>query len=151
MKKNGILDWFKFESKAKREKRERKYYSMMFPMGPEQRDWEVSTIEELFPDMKKRSQEIHFAVLTLREALACADLDEDDEEYVELEEGIEDWMESNITRELAKKGMAPELRAMAELEYAAKEFSELPTASQIKVKAEEYREQFKAMMESKKR
>lgn len=131
-RRNGILDWFKWESKASREKHAKKYYGMMFPFGEEQKEWEVATLKELFPKYAKRIQEVHFALLTLREAMANAELDEDDDDYESIEEGIANWEDSNVVRELAKKGMTSELQAMAILENKAETLEDLPTVEAIK-------------------
>ena len=56
MGKAGFLGWFKWETKAQREKREKAYAQKMFPFGAEQRDWEIATIKELFPELKKKKK-----------------------------------------------------------------------------------------------
>ena len=111
----------------------------MFPFGAEQRDWEIATIKELFPELKKNIQEVHFDVLTLREALLNTTLDEDDEDYQTLEEALHEWERSDITKSMMKKGYMPYIKAMAILENNAASFEELPTIDQIKEEAEKYK------------
>ncbi|MDO4939658.1 MAG: hypothetical protein Q4E54_06830 [Lachnospiraceae bacterium] len=139
MHKSGILGWFKWETKKQREKREKAYTQMMFPLGPEEREWEISMIKELFPELKKNTQEVHFALLTLRENLYCTQLDEEDEDYMSMEEALKEWDSSDITRSMGRKGYYPYLKAMAFLENAATSFDELPTAAIIKLEAEKYK------------
>jgi len=141
-RKQGILGWFKFESRKQREKRERAYYGRMFPFGKEQKDWEVETLKELFPEYKKRVEEVHFALLTLRENLLNTQLDEDDDDYMDPEEAFGDWVRCDITRQLVKKGIAPKIYAMAVLENEAGSLEEMPTVDQIKDLAEIAKEKF---------
>lgn len=141
MGKAGFLGWFRWETKAQRQKREKAYAQRLFPLGPQERDWEVKTIKELFPELKN-VQEVHFDVLTLREALLNTTLDEEDEDYETLEEAIHGWENSDITKSLMKKGYMPYIKAMAILENNASTWEELPTAEQIKEEAEKYK--FKA-------
>lgn len=141
MRKSGILGWFKWETKKQREKREKAYTQMMFPLGPEQRDWEIATIKELFPEIKKNTQEVHYALLTLREALYCTEFNEDDEDYMTMEEAMKEWDSSDITRSMGRKGYYPYIKAMGFLENAAKSYDELPTVSMIQQEAEKYKVQ----------
>ena len=138
MAKGSFLDWFKWESKSKREKRERVYYGRMFPLGKEQQEWERETLRQLFPEYSKKIEEVHFALLTLREAINNSKLDEEDEEYETLEEGIQEWMKSGIIMGFAKKGYVPTIRAMAALEDQADDISKLPTVEEIKAAADEF-------------
>lgn len=139
MGKAGFLGWFKWETKAQREKREKAYAQRMFPFGIEEREWEIATIKELFPELKKNIQEVHFDVLTLREALLNTTLDEDDDDYQTVEEAMHEWESSDITKSMMKKGYMPYIKAMAILENNAASFEELPTADQIKEEAEKYK------------
>lgn len=139
MGKAGFLGWFRWETKAQREKREKAYAQRMFPFGIEEREWEIATIKELFPEMKKYIQEVHFDVLTLREALLNTTLDEDDDDYQTVEEAMHEWESSDITKSMMKKGYMPYIKAMAILENNAASFEELPTADQIKEEAEKYK------------
>ena len=139
MGKAGFLGWFIWETKAQREKREKAYAQRMFPFGAEQRDWEIATIKELFPELKKNIQEVHFDVLTLREALLNTTLDEDDDDYQTVEEAMHEWESSDITKSMMKKGYMPYIKAMAILENNAASFEELPTVDQIKEEAEKYK------------
>ena len=139
MGKAGFLGWFKWETKAQREKREKAYAQRMFPFGIEEREWEIATIKELFPELKKNLQEVHFDVLTLREALLNTTLDEDDDDYQTVEEAMHEWESSDITKSMMKKGYMPYIKAMAILENNAASFEELPTVDQIKEEAEKYK------------
>ena len=139
MGKAGFLGWFKWETKAQREKREKAYAQRMFPFGIEEREWEIATIKELFPELKKNIQEVHFDVLTLREALLNTTLDEDDDDYQTVEEAMHEWESSDITKSMMKKGYMPYIKAMAILENNAASFEELPTVDQIKEEAEKYK------------
>ena len=139
MGKAGFLGWFRWETKAQREKREKAYAQRMFPFGIEEREWEIATIKELFPELKKNIQEVHFDVLTLREALLNTTLDEDDDDYQTVEEAMHEWESSDITKSMMKKGYMPYIKAMAILENNAASFEELPTADQIKEEAEKYK------------
>ena len=139
MGKAGFLGWFKWETKAQREKREKAYAQRMFPFGIEEREWEIATIKELFPELKKNIQEVHFDVLTLREALLNTTLDEDDDDYQTVEEAMHEWESSDITKSMMKKGYMPYIKAMAILENNAASLEELPTADQIKEEAEKYK------------
>lgn len=138
MGKAGFLGWFRWETKAQRQKREKAYAQRMFPLGPQEREWEIDTIKELFPD-QKNIQEIHFDVLTLREALLNTTLDEDDEDYQTFDEAMHEWERSDITRSMMKKGHMPYIKAMAILENNAATWEDLPTAMQIKAEAEKYK------------
>jgi len=142
----SIMDWFKFESKATREKRERAYYGKMFPFGKEQNDWEVAILTELFPDKKKRVQELHFALLTFREDLAYTELDPEDDDYWTPEEAFNDWVHCDITRQLVKQGIAPTIYATAVLENKAESMEEMPTKEQIEQLAEEAKQKFAAVV-----
>ena len=139
MGKAGFLGWFRWETKAQREKREKAYAQRMFPFGIEEREWEIATIKELFPELKKNIQEAHFDVLTLREALLNTTLDEDDDDYQTVEEAMHEWESSDITKSMMKKGYMPYIKAMAILENNAASFEELPTVDQIKEEAEKYK------------
>ena len=59
MGKAGFLGWFRWETKAQREKREKAYAQRMFPFGAEQREWEIATIKELFPELKKKHSTLY--------------------------------------------------------------------------------------------
>lgn len=139
MGRNGILDWFKFESKEKREKREKKYYSRMYPLGEDQHDWEIATLKELFPDAGKKIQEIHFDLLVLREVLLNSQLDEDDEDYESIESAMAYWERSETTRAMIKSGRAPIIKAMGVLENEATTMDGLPSVDLIKEEAEKYK------------
>ena len=139
MGKAGFLGWFRWETKAQREKREKAYAQRMFPFGIEEREWEIATIKELFPELKKNIQEVHFDVLTLREALLNTTLDEDDDDYQTVEEAMHEWENSDITKSMMKKGYMPYIKAMAILENNAASLEELPTVDQIKEEAEKYK------------
>lgn len=141
MGRNGILDWFKFESKEKREKRERKYYSRMYPLGEPQHDWEIATLKELFPDAGKRLQEIHFDLLVLREAIINSQLDEDDEEYESLESAMNYWAKTETTRAMIKSGKAHIIKAMGILENEATSMDGLPSVELILKESEKYKVQ----------
>lgn len=130
MKKRGILDWFKWESKATREARQAKYSQRMFPLGPKQKEWEINTLKELFP--KKRDvTELHYDLLTLRETIINATLPADDDDYQSIQEGMDDWNKNNFSR-MRKDGSAKTLKAMAYLESAAKSLEELPSIEAIR-------------------
>lgn len=139
MGKAGFLGWFRWETKAQREKREKAYAQKMFPFGKEEREWEIATIKELFPELKKYIQEVHFDVLTLREGLLNTMLEEDDEDYQTVEEAMHEWENADITKSLMKKGYMPYIKAMAILENNAASLEELPTVDQIKEEAEKYK------------
>ena len=139
MGKAGFLGWFRWETKAQREKREKAYAQRMFPFGIEEREWEIATIKELFPELKKNIQEVHFDVLTLREALLNTTLDEDDEDYQTPEEALHEWERSDITKSMMRKGYMPYIKALAILENNAASLEELPTVDQIKEEAEKYK------------
>lgn len=139
MGKAGFLGWFRWETKAQREKREKAYAQRMFPFGIEEREWEIATIKELFPELKKYIQEVHFDVLTLREALLNTTLDEDDEDYQTLEEALHEWERSDITKSMMRKGYMPYIKALAILENNAASLEELPSIDQIKEEAEKYK------------
>jgi len=141
-KKKGILGWFKWESKAKREKRERAYYGRMFPFGKEQSEWEVAMLGELYPDKKKRIQELHFALLTLRENLLNTELNEEDDDYMTEQEAFSDWVSCDITKQLVKQGIAPIIYATAVLENKAESLEEMPKKEQIVELSEQVKEQF---------
>ena len=130
MRKKGILDWFKWESKAAAAARQARYYARMYPFGQEQKDWEIKTIKELFPK-KKDITELHFDLLTLREVISNAMLPEDDDEYESIKEGMSHWDNTNFSR-LRKDGSAKTLKAMAYLETAAKSLDELPSVEDIR-------------------
>ena len=135
MKISRIFDRFRFESKANRIRQEKKYFRLMFPMGDAQRNWEISTIKSLFPDMETRFQEIHFTLLTLREAMVYANLDIDDDDYTEWAEGYQDWLDSSTTNQFDKETTLPLIYAMAELENKASDLSQLPTKEEIITKS----------------
>ena len=139
MRRGGILDWFRWESKAGREKREKAYTNRMFPFGPEQREWEINMIKTLFPKVRNNTQEVHYAILTLRELLLDTQLPEDDEAYETMETAMNYWEKSDITRSMKKKGYYPYVKAIAFLENDAKSFEELPTEEQIRNEAEKYK------------
>ncbi|MBQ0146580.1 MAG: hypothetical protein KBS51_05645 [Lachnospiraceae bacterium] len=140
MGKAGFLGWFKWETKAQRQKREKAYTQKMFPLGAEeQRNWEIATIKELFPELKKNIQEVHFDILTLREALLNSQLDEEDEDYESMESAMQSWEKSDITRSMMRKGYLPYIKAMAFLENNASSVEELPTVEQIKQESEKFK------------
>ena len=139
MGKAGFLGWFRWETKKQREKREKAYAQRMFPFGNEEREWEIATIKELFPELKKNVQEVHFDVLTLREALLNTTLDEDDDDYQTVEEALHEWENSDITKSMMKKGYMPFIKAMAILENNAASLEELPLVEKIKEEAEKYK------------
>ena len=139
MGKAGFLGWFKWETKAQREKREKAYSQRMFPFGAGQREWEIATIKGLFPELKKNIQEVHFDVLTLREALLNTTLEEDNEDYQTVEEAMHEWESSDITKSMMKKGYMPYIKAMAILENNAASFEALPVIEKIKEEAEKYK------------
>ena len=139
MGKAGFLGWFRWETKAQREKREKAYAQRMFPFGTEEREWEIATIKKLFPELKKNIQEVHFDVLTLREALLNTTLEEDNEDYQTVEEAMHEWESSDITKSMMKKGYMPYIKAMAILENNAASFEELPVIEKIKEEAEKYK------------
>lgn len=139
MHRTGILGWFKWETKAQREKREKAYTQRMFPFGEEQRNWEINMIKELFPEVKKYTQEVHYAVLTLREGLLDTQLPEDDEDYETEEQVLNYWDKTETTRSMMKKGYYPCIKAMAYLENAAASLEELPTADMIRAESEKYK------------
>ncbi|GEM_PF-1118068 len=141
-RRNGILNWFKFESRAKREKRERAYYGRMFPFGKEQNDWEVKILTELYPDKKRRVQELHFALLTLRENLLNTELDEENDDYMTPQEAFDDWVHCDITRQLVRQGIAPVIYAVADLENKADTLEAMPVKEQILAAAEEAKSLF---------
>ena len=130
MKKRGILDWFRWESKAAQQARMDRYSQMMFPLGPEQKEWEIKTLKELYPKIKD-IKELHFDLLTLRETIFYATLPADDEDYQSITEGLAAWEKNNFSR-MRKDASAKTLKAMAYLEAAATSLEELPSIEQIK-------------------
>ena len=136
MKKRGILDWFKWESKATQEARAAEYSTRMFRFGEKQKEWEKETIRQLFPK-KKDITEIHYDLLTLRETINNATLPVDDEDYEPISKGMADWEKANFSN-MRKDGSRKILKAMAYLEEAAKTFEDLPTVEQIKADEELY-------------
>ena len=89
----GIENWFKFETAKQKKKKMAKYYKKLYPFGEEQKEWESSRLDEVFPGNKK-TKSYHFELLILREKIANLsdpDIYDEDEEKPSIEEVVEAW------------------------------------------------------------
>lgn len=132
----AFKDWFIYKSKAQREKEEKEYRNKMFPLGMEQKDWELSTIAELIPKKKKDWPDYHFCLLILRQDLYNTELERDDSDYMSLEHVIAKWRKNKLVQMMDKGDALNLIMSMAVLENAAHSFEELPTSDKIREGAE---------------
>ena len=133
--KSLLKMFFGFESKEKREKRQRRFYSRMYPLGKEQQSWEIDMLKQIFP--KSRDVDLmQFEVINVREVLLDSRLDPDDDEYTSEEVGMRVWAKSQSAR-FFKDDAKKIIKAMAILEDKAKTMEELPSAEEIKALAQD--------------
>lgn len=99
----GIENWFNFETAKQKKKRMDRYYKKLYPFGEEQKIWEESRLNEVFPKNKK-TKSYHFELLILRESIAnLSDPDEydEDEKRPSLDEVINNWKEKETVYKLS--------------------------------------------------
>ena len=132
----AFKDWFIYKSKAQREKEEKEYRAKMFPLGMEQRDWELKTIAELIPKKKRDWPDYHFCLLILRQDLYNTELEKTDSDYMSIERVIGKWKNNKLVRMMDKGDSLNLIMAMAALENAAHSMDELPTVDMIREGAE---------------
>ena len=130
--------WFRFESKAQREKRQAAYERRLFPLGKEQREWEEAMLKQLYPQ-KKDVFDLHYSLLTLREGLVNSRLDPDHDDYVDEETALRRWQVSRTTKFL-KGAELYVVQAMAFLEHRAADMESLPDREEILARAQDLQE-----------
>ena len=141
MGSGGIMSWFRFETKAQRKKREKAYIKKMFPLGDDQKQWEIDMLSELFPNEKDLHAH-HFQLLTLRELIIDASKKEDpeDDDYdednpIDLASEIQKWKKSAISRYISNDDLEL-IKKMGILEQSATSMENLPTAETIRIYTE---------------
>ena len=127
---HGIRDWFRFETREQRKRREQAYFRKMFPLGKEEQEWERNTLGELFP--KKDVPYANYLLLTLREYLYATKLDEDDEDYIcDVQTALDLWRKDR-TYSTFRQEQVNLIEKIAFLENMAGSLDELPALEDIR-------------------
>lgn len=126
----GILgNFFDFASKEEKEKRRKRYFNKMYPFGEAQHQWEIDILKELYPKSRMR-KDMHYGIITLRQAFVSSRLDKDSEHYVALKVGHGMWKKDRMMKDL-KPEEKKVIEAIAYLEDKAESFEELPEIDAI--------------------
>ena len=124
-----LQNWFSFESAKERKKKEERYFRTMFPLGREQKTWEIEMIAKLLP-REKDTRPFHYELLILREALIKADDPDRDEDDPTREDMILSWEKNQLVKR-ADPEIKNRIKAMALLEHACTSQEMLPTVEAI--------------------
>ena len=125
----SLKDLLRFESKASREKRRRRYAARLYPFGERQQEAERKALAGLFPE-EKAMDELVFLLITLREGLLNAQLDQDEDDYIPRDFAIESWEKKPGAVRLTGRGKLI-LLTLADMENAAGSCDELPSAADV--------------------
>ena len=112
-RKSLIANLFTWESKETRERRQQLFFARIYPFGKEQQELERRLIKELFPE-DKYPEMLNFSLISLKEIYADSRLDQDDPDYVSLEDGIRDWRKLKTNRTYSEKTLRT-IERLAEL------------------------------------
>lgn len=115
------INWFDSTTEKQREKKQARYENKMFPLGPKQKEKEISLLKELIPDMPP--QESLYYLLEFKEIVRS---DEPEEDYA-------DWKKTNLAKKISKDNQDLIYKlALASLEW--KSLDDIPNALNIKEK-----------------
>lgn len=112
------IGWFDTSTKAQRKKKEERYESQMFPLGPAQKEAELKLLTELLPHMPA-GQSLYY-LLQFKEIVRSEDREED----------YADWSRTNLAKQLSE-GDRRLLWAVAEDSLAWKSLEDIPEAREI--------------------
>lgn len=125
------VNWFTFSSAKQKEKQNKAYKKMMYPLGDEQLEWEDKVYTALFSKNKRNDvSTFKYAGLMRREADIRCTLDVDDDDYREYEPAYKEFLDTGKRLKIAQDELYI-IEKIAQVEKNAKSVEELPSVDEF--------------------
>lgn len=125
------VNWFTFSSAKQKEKENKAYKKLMYPLGEKQLEWEDEVYNALFSRNKRNDvSTMKYVGLMRREADIRPTLDKEDDDYREQEPAYKEFLDT-VKRMKVSKQEAEIIEKIAEIEKNAKSIEDLPVVEEF--------------------